>query len=201
MGVLSYLRLCRDMHGRMRFFRSLVPFWVTHCVNPRRTAMPDLQFRWTRLSELTAAQWHTVLAARQAVFVVEQNCPYQDADALDLHSWHLLGEVEGRLAAYLRVVDPGRKSVHPGVYYAEPSIGRVLTTKAFRGLGFGRQLMHEGIVGCERRFPGQGIRISAQSYLLKFYCELGFQVVGEEYLEDDIPHFEMLRTDSVSRRD
>ena len=163
--------------------------------------MCDIHFRWTRLSELTAAQWHTVLAARQAVFVVEQNCPYQDADELDVHSWHLLGEIEGRLVGYLRVVDPGRKSVHPSVFYSEPSIGRVLTTKECRGRGFGRQLMHEGIIGCERRFPGQGIRISAQSYLLKFYCELGFQVVGEEYLEDDLPHFEMLRTDSVSRRD
>lgn len=163
--------------------------------------MLDIRFRWTRLSELTAAQWHTVLAARQSVFVVEQNCPYQDADELDLHSWHLLGEIEGRLVAYLRVVDPGWKSVHPGACYAEPSIGRVLTTSEHRGRGLGWLLMHEGITGCERRFPGQGIRISAQSYLLKFYCALGFQVVGEEYLEDGIPHFEMLRTESVPQRD
>lgn len=156
--------------------------------------MSTLAFRWARLHELTAPEWHAVLAAREAVFIVEQNCPYQDADALDAQSWHLIGTCDGQLAAYLRVVDPGYKSVHAGVFYAEPSIGRVLTASAFRGKGFGQQLMREGITGCERYFPGQGIRISAQSYLLNFYQALGFVEVGDEYDEDGIPHFEMLRT-------
>lgn len=155
--------------------------------------MSEPRFRWARLTDLTAPEWHAVIAAREAVFVVEQNCPYQDADDLDGHSWHLLGTVGAALAAYLRVVDPGYKSVHPGDYYAEPSIGRVLTAKAFRGRGLGLALMHEGIAGCARFFPGQGIRISAQSYLLGFYQSLGFRKLGGEYLEDGIAHFEMLR--------
>lgn len=157
--------------------------------------MFDLRFRWARLSEFTAPQWHTILSVRQAVFVVEQSCPYQDADDLDARSWHLLGDIEGQLSAYLRVVDPGRRFVHPGECYVEPSIGRVLTTKDYRGRGLGMAIMREGIAGCQRLFPGQGIRISAQSYLIKFYRSLGFQVVGTEYLEDNIPHLEMLRTD------
>lgn len=155
--------------------------------------LTDIHFRWARLPEFTAPEWHALIGARESVFVVEQNCPYQDADALDEHSWHLVGTVGDALAGYLRVVDPGRKSVHAGQYYAEPSIGRVLTAKDYRGRGFGLKLMHEGIAGCGRLFPGQGIRISAQSYLLAFYQALGFHVVGSEYLEDDIPHFEMLR--------
>lgn len=155
--------------------------------------MRRLDFRWARLPELTALDWHAVIAARERVFVVEQNCPYQDADELDLASWHLIGTADGALAAYLRVVDPGRKSVHAGQYYAEPSIGRVLTVPDFRGQGLGLALMREGIAGCAQRFPGQGIRISAQSYLLDFYRGLGFAVVGAEYQEDGIPHYEMLR--------
>jgi ElaA protein len=160
--------------------------------------MPQIHFRWARLQDLSSIELHTVLAAREMVFVVEQNCPYQDADALDEFSWHLIGTVDKALAAYLRVVDPGYKSVHPGAFYAEPSIGRVLTVKAYRGLGLGMALMQEGIAGCERLFPDQGIRISAQSYLLTFYQTLGFTAVSDEYLEDDIPHFEMLRSGKAS---
>ena len=159
--------------------------------------MRQLDFRWARLPELTALDWHAVIAARERVFVVEQNCPYQDADELDLVSWHLIGTVDGAVAAYLRVVDPGRKSVHEGQYYAEPSIGRVLTAPGFRGQGLGLALMREGIAGCARLFPGQGIRISAQSYLLNFYRALGFVELGEEYNEDGIPHFEMLHTGNI----
>jgi ElaA protein len=160
--------------------------------------MPQIHFRWARLQDLSSNELHAVLAARESVFVVEQNCAYQDADALDEYSWHLIGTVDKALAAYLRVVDPGCKSMHPGEFYAEPSIGRVLTVKAYRGLGLGMTLMQEGIDGCERLFPDQGIRISAQSYLRTFYQSLGFTVVGDEYLEDDIRHFEMLRSGKSS---
>lgn len=155
--------------------------------------MHEPRFRWARLSDLTAPQWHEVIAAREAVFVVEQNCPYQDADDLDGCSWHLLCTAGAELAAYLRVVDPGRKPAHNGGCYAEPSIGRVLTAKAYRRRGFGLALMHEGIDGCAQRFPGQGIRISAQAYLQEFYQSLGFESTGWEYLEDGIAHVEMLR--------
>jgi ElaA protein len=121
------------------------------------------------------------------VFVLEQG-PYQDPDGLDLHAWHLLGHgVDGALAAYLRAVDPGRK-------YEDPSIGRVVVAPEARGRELGRALMQEGIARCAAAWPGRGIRISAQARLERFYRSLGFELVGSEYLEDGIPHIEMLRS-------
>lgn len=143
-------------------------------------------FQWARLEQLSAPQFHEVIAHRERVFVVEQNCPFQDADDYDAVSWHLIGRVDGKLAAYLRITDAGHK-------YAEASIGRVLTAREFRGQDLGKALMHEALSGMQQHFSKQAIRISAQSYLLKFYASFGFTVIGEEYLEDDIPHFEMLR--------
>jgi ElaA protein len=148
--------------------------------------MADLAFRLSRFEALSTHELHGILAARERVFIVEQNCPYQDADDYDQVSWHLAGYSDGQLAAYLRIVDAGHK-------YQEASIGRVLTVKTYRGLGLGKQLMQEAIRLFEARYPEQGIRISAQSYLLGFYRSFGFQPVGAEYLEDDIPHIEMLR--------
>ena len=148
--------------------------------------MQQAEFLWARLEDLSGPQFHQIIAERERVFVVEQDCPYQDADDLDAVSWHLIASVEGQLAAYLRIVDPGHK-------YPEASIGRVLTPKTFRGLGLGQQLMTEAIAGAQRHYPGLAIRISGQSYLLAFYRAFGFETVGEEYLEDGIPHFEMLR--------
>ena len=108
-------------------------------------------------------------------------------DSRNDYAWHLLGRDEaGLLQAYLRVVDPGVK-------YAEPSIGRVITSPETRGSGLGRVLMSEGITRCEAAWPAQGIRISAQAHLAPFYRSLGFATVGGEYLEDNIPHVEMLR--------
>lgn len=129
-----------------------------------------------------------MIMAREAVFVVEQECPYQETDALDLLAWHLRGMIEDELAAYVRVVDPGKK-------FEEPSIGRVMTSSAFRGRKLGRPLMHEAIAFCERTWPGQGIRIGAQVYLRTFYESLGFSQVGDEYDEDGIPHMDMVRSD------
>ena len=101
-------------------------------------------------------------------------------------SGHLLGrDAAGLLHAYLRVVDPGVK-------YAEPSIGRVITAPEVRGSGLGRALMREGLAGCAVRWPGQAVRISAQARLQRFYAELGFAAASDEYLEDGIPHLEML---------
>jgi ElaA protein len=148
--------------------------------------MPETRFSWSRIDELSAQELHAILAQRERVFIIEQNCPYQDADDYDLVSWHLACYCDGQLAAYLRIVDAGHK-------YAEPSIGRVLTVMEYRGLGLGKQLMQEAIGRFEALYPGQGIRISAQSYLLDFYKYFGFKPLGDEYLEDDIPHTEMLR--------
>jgi len=144
------------------------------------------EFTLHRLDQLSARQLHAVLAAREAVFVVEQHCAYQEVDRLDLHAWHLTGWYDDEVVAYLRIVDPGRK-------YAEPSIGRVLTSLAYRRAGLGKRLMIEGLRQCAAHFPECGIRISAQLRLQSFYEDFGFQAVSASYLEDGVDHVEMLR--------
>ena len=140
-----------------------------------------------RFEELTTVDLYDILSARQEVFVVEQNCPYQDVDGLDNVSWHLYkrDDVSGHILAYLRITFAGHK-------YQEPSIGRVLTTKAARGHGLGKVLIEEAMGFLKQELPGQSVRISAQLYLQKFYEDFGFKVVSEPYDEDDIPHIEML---------
>lgn len=146
----------------------------------------QIQWQWTRFEGLSLQGLYDVMAIRQRVFVLEQG-PYLDADGLDQHSWHLLGRDEaGALVLYLRVVDAGLK-------YDEPSIGRVVAAKSLRGTGLGRVMMAEALRRCDEAHPGQPNRISAQAHLAKFYGEFGFEAVGEPYLEDNIPHLEMLR--------
>lgn len=142
-------------------------------------------YRWARLQDMPGTEVHEILKARESVFIVEQNCPYPDADDCDLQAWHMTGRIDGKLACYVRVVDPGIK-------YPEPSIGRVLTTSEFRGLKLGRPMMQEAILQTSTLFPGQNIRIGAQSHLRNFYCSLGFEQTSEEYIEDGIPHILML---------
>jgi ElaA protein len=146
----------------------------------------DLQFQWSRMESLTAAQLYAILQAREAVFVVEQQCAYQEADGADPHSWHLSVLRGGELAAYARVVEPGIK-------YREPSIGRVMTLGNFRGLQIGRALVAEAIAFAEKTYPGQGIRIGAQAHLRGFYGSLGFEAVGDVYDEDGILHVDMVK--------
>jgi ElaA protein len=141
------------------------------------------------MPQLTSADLYAVLAARQQVFAVEQQCAFQDADGHDLHAWHLLGWIDAGeapdLGAYLRILDPGRK-------YAEPSIGRVLTVPPYRGTGLGRVLMVEGIARTRHLWPGLPIRIAAQQRLAAFYADLGFATASAPYEEDGIPHVDML---------
>jgi ElaA protein len=155
----------------------------------RSAAATTLRWQWSRLSDLAPVDLYAIMIARQQVFVVEQACAFQDADGVDIGAWHLLGWAEALperpLAAYLRVVDPGGK-------YPEPSIGRVLTAPAFRRTGLGRALMAEGIARTATAWPGQAIRISAQQRLEAFYAAMGFQTVSPPYVEDAIPHVEML---------
>ena len=144
-----------------------------------------MQFTWSRFEQLGVDNLHDALQLRSRVFILEQG-PYLDVDGHDRTSWHLLGRDEaGTLLAYLRVVDPGVK-------FNEPSIGRVITAPEVRGSGLGRRLMREGLAGCAEHWPGQAIRISAQARLQRFYSELGFSAASDEYLEDGIPHLEML---------
>ncbi|HFA49192.1 MAG TPA: GNAT family N-acetyltransferase [Bacteroidetes bacterium] len=127
------------------------------------------------------------MALRQDVFVVEQDCPYLDADGKDQAAWHIMGyDKKGNLAAYSRLLPKGIS------YKKHPSIGRVVTAPSARGSGIGRQLMEQSLAWMEKLFPKEDIKISAQCYLQKFYSGLGFEIAGEEYLEDGIPHFPML---------
>jgi ElaA protein len=148
---------------------------------------------WCEFSELTTGQLYDVLALRQQVFVVEQSCVYLDADGYDDRCAHGLGYRDGSLVAYARIVPPGLK-------YAEPSIGRVVTARAARGRGLGRELMDRTLAEVARRYPGQPVRIMAQAYLGKFYRALGFEAVGAEFLDDGIPHIEMVRGGKAGER-
>ncbi len=149
--------------------------------------MPELAWTWCRFADLGVDNLYDALALRCRVFVIEQQCPYQDPDGVDAQCWHLLGrDADGVLQAYLRVVDPGVK-------YAEASIGRVINTPETRGTGLGRVLMREGVLRCLQVWPECGIRISAQAHLARFYGEFGFTGVGATYLEDNIAHLEMLK--------
>jgi ElaA protein len=145
-----------------------------------------LHWRFSRFDALDVHELYDLLALRCRVFILEQG-PYLDPDGLDRDSWHLQGRDEGgTLQAYLRAVEPGAK-------YAEPSIGRVVTAPEVRGTGLGRALMIEGLARCAEQWPGRAVRISAQARLQRFYESLGFVADSAEYLEDGIPHLQMLR--------
>jgi ElaA protein len=150
--------------------------------------MEHIKWRWRHFDTMSAAAWHEVLALRSQVFVVEQECAYQDPDPKDPLCWHLTGHLGDELVAGMRVVPPG-------VSYDECSIGRVVVPTSLRGQKRGVQLMAVGINFCESRW-NTGIRISGQAYLKGFYEALGFETVQGPYMEDDIPHFEMLKPGS-----
>ena len=143
-----------------------------------------------KFDELTPHGLYACLQLRNEVFVVEQNCVFQDIDRVDQQAFHLLGwkhdNTERQLVAYLRCV-------FPGVKYPEMSLGRVLSTSVVRGTGIGREMLTHAISHAERQFPGLRIRISAQQYLEAFYRSFGFETTSEPYDEDGIPHVEMLR--------
>ena len=144
--------------------------------------------RWQAVpfTDLDVTQLYELLALRQLVFVVEQNCVYLDCDGKDRLATHLLGRDEsGQLVAYARLFAPGAS-------FAEASIGRVTTHPSVRRTGAGRELMQEAIARTRTMFGGGPIRIGAQRYLERFYGELGFAIASEPYDEDGIPHVEML---------
>ena len=144
-----------------------------------------MNWSWSRFEDLGVHGLYEVLALRCRVFILEQGA-FLDTDGADQFSWHLRGHDEqGALVAYLRACDPGIK-------YAEASIGRVISAPEIRGRGQGRLLMHEGLERCARQWPGQSVRISAQARLRNFYSSLGFEAASHDYIEDGIPHLEML---------
>lgn len=136
-------------------------------------------------NDLKLEELYNILALRNEVFVVEQDCPYQDVDGKDLNSYHVLGYVKNELAAYCRIV-------RPGISYEEASIGRVIVKDKFRHLKLGSDLMTTAI-NKSNELGYTKLRISAQAHLVNFYGGVGFKTVGEIYLEDDIEHIEMFR--------
>ncbi len=148
--------------------------------------MEDLIWKLKSFEELTTKELYGILKVRVDVFVVEQNCPYPDLDGYDQKALHLWAEKNGEVLAYCRIFDKGIK-------YPETSIGRVLTNQKYRNLKLGKILTRFAINTIEARFRTSEIRISAQDYLLKFYSDFGFEDTGKKYLEDNIPHTEMVR--------
>ena len=146
----------------------------------------NINWEFKNFSELTLESLYDIMRLRQEVFVLEQNCPYLDADGKDIDSYHLLGYLNSELVAYLRIVNPG-------ISFDELSFGRILTSKKIRGNGVGKLLMEEGIKQSKIIFGNIPNRISAQKYLKKFYNIFGFKETGKEYLEDGIPHIEMIK--------
>ncbi|WP_341501946.1 GNAT family N-acetyltransferase [Gallaecimonas sp. GXIMD4217] len=149
-----------------------------------------MQWSLKSFDELNASELYDLLALRNQVFVVEQQCPYQDLDGLDKEAWHLLAWQDERLVAYLRLIAPDR------LMPAMVAIGRVVTAQDQRGTGLGHQLMARCLKACQSLWPGAGLYMSAQVHLQAFYGRHGFQARGEAYLEDDIPHIAMERSAS-----
>jgi ElaA protein len=138
-------------------------------------------------NELTNKELYAMLKLRQEVFVVEQTCPYLDADGKDILCYHIIYlDENGNARATLRIA-------LPGIIYNEPSIGRVTTHPSVRKTGLGKEIFKKAIEFCETAFGKRAIKIMAQSYLQKFYQSFGFVVTSEEFLEDDIPHVYMVK--------
>ena len=145
-----------------------------------------MNFITKTFKELNTTELYQILQLRSEVFVVEQDCVYQDLDFKDQKSLHVFGMINNKVIAYTRIFKPGD-------YFDNASIGRVVVSKEERSSGYGVDLMEASIKAVEDNFNTSKITISAQVYLTKFYNSLGFKKVGEEYLEDGIPHIRMDR--------
>lgn len=137
-------------------------------------------------NQLTLEELYYLLQLRSEVFVVEQDCVYQDVDGKDQNALHVIGKKENTIVAYTRIFKPGD-------YFKEASIGRVVVSKKFRHLSHGYELMVASVKAVETSFNTSEIKLSAQKYLEKFYNNLGFKTIGESYLEDGIPHIAMIK--------
>lgn len=145
-----------------------------------------MQIQWVikKFEALSVAELYQILRLRSEIFVVEQNCVYQDLDNKDQKALHLFGELEGKIIAYSRLFNAGD-------YFDFSSIGRVVVAANYRDKKFGHELIKQGISEIRNHFNEENITISAQLYLKKFYESHGFIQTSEMYLEDDIPHIEM----------
>lgn len=146
----------------------------------------EIEFKIKRFNELSTSELYALLQLRSEVFVVEQNCVYQDVDGKDEKALHVLGYFNGELVAYSRLFDKG-------YYFDEASIGRVVVSPKHRDKKFGHDLMRVAIDAIKENYNETAITISAQEYLKKFYESHGFNQTSDMYLEDDIPHIQMKR--------
>lgn len=140
-----------------------------------------------KFDELTSMEVYRILQERTAIFVVEQNCPYQEVDGKDIASYHLYKEEAGEIVAYSRLLPSG-------VSYTEASIGRVIVKREHRGKGLAQELFSKSIEFIQYELKENKIKIQAQQYLQSFYQSFGFEPISETYLEDNIPHIDMVRT-------
>jgi ElaA protein len=143
-----------------------------------------VKFIWKTFKELSSDELYAIIHLRQKVFIVEQDCPYMDADYTDQDAFHLLAYEDNELIGYLRAFKPGIK-------YEGSSLGRIVTEINSRGLGVGKEITKEGVNFLGKKYSDSEIIISAQHRLKSFYTDLGFISRGEVYLEDDIDHIQM----------
>lgn len=146
----------------------------------------SLQVQVKTFDELTTAELYALLQLRSEVFVVEQDCVYQDIDGKDYKALHVLGTEAGNLVAYTRCFAPG-------FYFEEAAIGRVVVRQSARSKAYGHRIMEASLAAINNRFQTNRIKLSAQTYLIKFYESHGFNKIGEGYLEDGIPHIAMVK--------
>jgi ElaA protein len=137
--------------------------------------------------ELTTYELHDLLQLRSEVFVVEQDCVYQDIDGKDKKAIHVVGKKDDEIVAYTRCFPPG-------IYFKEAAIGRVVVAEKQRKFGYGHDIMQASKEAILQKYNTASIKLSAQTYLVRFYESHGFKVTGEEYLEDGIPHIAMITT-------
>lgn len=144
----------------------------------------EIKLIWKKYKDLSSDELYSILHLRQKVFILEQDCPYIDADYSDQDAFHLLAYKDNDLIGYLRAFKPGIK-------YEGSSLGRIVTEINSRGLGVGKMITIEGVNFLKKDYPDYEIVISAQHRLEHFYIDLGFTSRGEVYLEDDIDHIQM----------
>lgn len=140
-------------------------------------------------SELDLDELYELLQLRSEVFVVEQDCVYQDIDGKDQKALHIIGKKDGQIIAYTRCFDKG-------IYFEEAAVGRVVVKMGQRKSGYGHQVMEASIKAIREFYNTRKIKLSAQQYLIEFYKSHGFSTTGEGYLEDGIPHIAMIKNES-----
>ena len=145
-----------------------------------------MQWILKKFNDLTVDEFHDILQLRINVFIVEQNCPYPELDDNDKIAFHLFGiNQENKIIAYTRIFKPGD-------YYKEAAFGRVVVHQDYRNQNIGFQLVEQTIIEIHKLFENTNIKIGAQTYLNNFYQSFGFHQVGDDYIEDGIPHIHML---------